>query len=364
MVPLPCIPLEAALQADMFAEMLVAAYKNPSEWLPITLVQNANMLTATIDIDSKRLANALFPKDYGTKQKREDELLRRFPTLPLPYIMKPSVLVDNGGVILAWSLAGVLSPDIQVCPFLRWLFLLLTSQALMWNSLSHINGMLAKSTSPDWLPEVSATLKCLNPDPSIPAMVPLPCIPLEAALQADMFAEMLVTAYKNPSEWLPITLVQNANTLTATIDIDSKRLANALFPKDYGTKQKREDELLRRFPTLPLPYIMKPSVLVDNGGVILAWSLAGVLSPDIQVCPFLRWLFLLLTSQALMWNSLSHINGMLAKSTVGASSRSNWRNTEAHFKDTDLEGCLNFSPGWFQQGRSISAASTSPLIHP
>ncbi|KIJ12099.1 hypothetical protein PAXINDRAFT_83472 [Paxillus involutus ATCC 200175] len=128
--------------------------------------------------------------------------------------------------------------------------------------------------------------------------------------------------------------------LTATIDIDSKRLANALSPKDYGTKQKREDELLHRFPTSPLPYIMKPSVLVDNGGVILAWSLPGVLSPDIQVRPFLRWL------------------------TVGASSRSNWRNTEAHFKDADLEGCLNFSPGWFQQGRSISAASTSPLIHP
>ncbi|KAF8833841.1 hypothetical protein BDN67DRAFT_916160 [Paxillus ammoniavirescens] len=46
---------------------------------------------------------------------------------------------------------------------------------------------------------------------------------------------------------------------------------------------------------------------------------------------------------------------MLAKSTVGASSHSNWHNAEAHFKDADLESCLNVSPGWFQQGRSVSA---------
>ncbi|KIJ12178.1 hypothetical protein PAXINDRAFT_14951 [Paxillus involutus ATCC 200175] len=158
--------------------------------------------------------------------------------------------------------------------------------------------------------------ECLNPDPSIAATVPLPCIPLEATLQADMFTEMLVTAYKNPT----------------TIDINSKRLADALSPKDYGTKQKQEDELLRRFPTSPLPYIMKPSACRQR------WGHLGMVSVRPSVPRHPR-----------------------------ASSRSNWRNTEAHFKDTDLEGCLNFSPGWFQQGRSspdwLPKVSTTLKVH-
>ncbi|KIK74396.1 hypothetical protein PAXRUDRAFT_51422, partial [Paxillus rubicundulus Ve08.2h10] len=86
---------------------------------------------------------------------------------------------------------------------------------------------------------------------------------------------------------------------------------------------------------------MGPTVLIDTAGVVLLWSLPEVLSSHFQ---------------DLMWGVLSPINAMLSRSVSEPTANGTWRIAYRNFDGADMQGCLNFSPVWFQQGRNASTA--------
>lgn len=68
------------------------------------------------------------------------------------------------------------------------------------------------------------------------------------------------------------------------IDIDARRLADALTERDHGTNNKREASLKARFPVPTSDELIEePTLFVDRGGVILVWYLPDVLSGAFQV---------------------------------------------------------------------------------
>ncbi|KIK72340.1 hypothetical protein PAXRUDRAFT_22102 [Paxillus rubicundulus Ve08.2h10] len=143
--------------------------------------------------------------------------------------------------------------------------------------------------------------------------------------QVDRFAEMLALAYNNP----------------VVINNDVKCVQEALNAHNYGTNAKREVDLLRWFNMPEIPPIMGPAVLIDTAGVMLLWSLPEVLSSHFQ---------------DLMWGALSPINAMLSRSVSEPTANGTWRIAHRNFDGADMQGCLNFSPAWFQQGRNASTA--------
>ncbi|KAF8835195.1 hypothetical protein BDN67DRAFT_1015750 [Paxillus ammoniavirescens] len=169
----------------------------------------------------------------------------------------------------------------------------------------------------------------LQSDPNVPPSILSPYIPVDAVQQADRFTEMLVLAYKNP----------------IVIDIDTKRLQEGLNAHNYGTNKKQEVDLLRRFNVPEIPPIVTPAVLVDKAGVVLLWSLPEVLSSNFQ---------------DLMWEALNPINAMLACSVTEPKADGTWHMAHGNFKGAEIQGCLNFSPAWFQQGRNVSRLNISP----
>ncbi|KIK73117.1 hypothetical protein PAXRUDRAFT_179217 [Paxillus rubicundulus Ve08.2h10] len=86
---------------------------------------------------------------------------------------------------------------------------------------------------------------------------------------------------------------------------------------------------------------MTPAVLVDKAGVVLLWSLPEVLSSHFQ---------------DLMWEALNPINAMLACSIAEPKANSTWCMVHSNFEGVDIQGYLNFSPAWFQQGRNASTS--------
>ncbi|KAF8833721.1 hypothetical protein BDN67DRAFT_985833, partial [Paxillus ammoniavirescens] len=81
----------------------------------------------------------------------------------------------------------------------------------------------------------------------------------------------------------------------------------------------------------------KNPILVDKAGVVLLWSLPEVLSSNFQ---------------DLMWEALNPINAMLACSVAEPKADGTWCMAHDNFEGVEIQGCLNFSPAWFQQGRN------------
>ncbi|KIK72478.1 hypothetical protein PAXRUDRAFT_105233, partial [Paxillus rubicundulus Ve08.2h10] len=123
--------------------------------------------------------------------------------------------------------------------------------------------------------------------------------------------------------------------IPVVINIDVKRVQEALNAHDYGTNAKWEADLLHRFNMPEIPPIMGPAVLIDMAGVVLLWSLPEVLSSHVQVSAYLS------TAWAPTVNST-------------------WRIAHRNFDGADMQGCLNFSPAWFQQGRNVSLPAILP----
>ncbi|KIK72409.1 hypothetical protein PAXRUDRAFT_180737, partial [Paxillus rubicundulus Ve08.2h10] len=90
---------------------------------------------------------------------------------------------------------------------------------------------------------------------------------------------------------------------------------------------------------------MGPAVLIDMAGVMLLWSFPEVLSSHFQ---------------DLMWGALSPINTMLSRSISEPTANSTWRIVHRNFDGADMQGCLNFSQVWFQQGRNVSLPAILP----
>ncbi|KIK79103.1 hypothetical protein PAXRUDRAFT_162183, partial [Paxillus rubicundulus Ve08.2h10] len=89
------------------------------------------------------------------------------------------------------------------------------------------------------------------------------------------------------------------------------------------------------------PPIMTPAVLVDKAGVVLVWSLPEVLSSHFQVNAYC----------STAWIS-TDLSGPHADNT--------WCMVHGNFEGADIQGCLNFSSAWFQQGRNVSCPNISP----
>ncbi|KIK74758.1 hypothetical protein PAXRUDRAFT_19562 [Paxillus rubicundulus Ve08.2h10] len=124
--------------------------------------------------------------------------------------------------------------------------------------------------------------------PTVPPSIPSPFIPVYAMQQADGFAEMLALAYNNPGGSVMLSAWTTVLIIPVVINIDAKRVQEALNAHDYGTNAKREADLLRRFNMPEIPPIMGPTVLIDTAGIVLLWSLPEVLSSHFQAstaCP-------------------------------------------------------------------------------
>ncbi|KIK75129.1 hypothetical protein PAXRUDRAFT_76007, partial [Paxillus rubicundulus Ve08.2h10] len=57
-----------------------------------------------------------------------------------------------------------------------------------------------------------------------------------------------------------------------------------------------------------------------------------------------------------MWGALSPINTMLSCSISEPMANGTWHIAHRNFDGADMQGCFNFSPVWFQQGRNASTA--------
>ena len=94
-------------------------------------------------------------------------------------------------------------------------------------------------------------------------------------------------------------------------------------------------------------------------GHILAWYLPGAVSQPNQVCvTCLAYHEALMQLQSLMWENLALLEGLLLGS-IQAGSSQNWHMAPQYFRtEAALKGAINLSPGWFQQGRHVSASIT------
>ncbi|KAF8835737.1 hypothetical protein BDN67DRAFT_1015286 [Paxillus ammoniavirescens] len=187
----------------------------------------------------------------------------------------------------------------------------------------------------------------MHPDPAILPSVPSPFIPVYAMQQVDRFAEMLVLTYNNPGGSVMLSAWTAVLIIPVVININVKCVQEALNAHDYGMNAKQEADLLRRFNMPEIPPIMGPAVLVDTAGVVLLWSLPEVLSSHFQ---------------DLMWGALSPINAMLSCSVSEPMANGTWRIVHGNFDGAEMQGCLNFSPAWFQQGRNMSLPAILPNL--
>ncbi|KIK72408.1 hypothetical protein PAXRUDRAFT_58440, partial [Paxillus rubicundulus Ve08.2h10] len=93
----------------------------------------------------------------------------------------------------------------------------------------------------------------MHPEPTIPPSVPSPFIPVYAMQQADRFAEMLVLAYNNPGGSVMLSAWTAVLISPVVINIDAKRVQEALNAHNYGMNAKQEADLLRRFNVPEIP---------------------------------------------------------------------------------------------------------------
>ncbi|KIK74341.1 hypothetical protein PAXRUDRAFT_176022 [Paxillus rubicundulus Ve08.2h10] len=127
----------------------------------------------------------------------------------------------------------------------------------------------------------------MHPDPAVPPSVPSPFIPVYAVQQVDRFAEMLALAYNNPGGSVMLLAWTAVLIIPVVININAKRVQEALNAHNYGTNAKREADLLCQFNMPEIPPTMGPTVLIDTAGVVLLWSLPEVLSSHFQVSAYL-----------------------------------------------------------------------------
>jgi hypothetical protein len=151
---------------------------------------------------------------------------------------------------------------------------------------------------------------------------------------------------------------------TVKLDIDIVRYNEALGKEEKGTNEKREDDLLKRFPPTAEITLDKPAVVIDNGGRYILWYLPEVISQLFQVCydhndghrPYILTIFKadMFSATAGMRNELKH---SIATSRPGKK-HPNWRIDDDHFFPTIhpslTPGCINVSPCWFKLGREVS----------
>ncbi|KIK72982.1 hypothetical protein PAXRUDRAFT_179546, partial [Paxillus rubicundulus Ve08.2h10] len=167
--------------------------------------------------------------------------------------------------------------------------------------------------------------------------------------QADRFAEILALAYNNPGGSVTLSAYTAVLIIPVVINIDTKHVQEALNAHNYGTNAKQEADLLHRFNMPEIPPIMGPAVLIDMASVMLLWSLPEVLSSHFQ---------------DLMWGALSPINAMLSRSVSEPTANGTWHIVHRNFDGADMQGCLNFSPAWFQQGRNVKVSATLKARNP
>ena len=109
-------------------------------------------------------------------------------------------------------------------------------------------------------------------------------------------------------------------------------------------------------PTMAPRELTEPTMIMDRSGHVLAWYLPGAVSQPNQVCvTCLASREALMQLQSLMWENLALLEGALLGS-IQAGSSQNWRTAPQYFRtEAALKGAINLSPGWFQQGRHVSA---------
>ena len=130
-------------------------------------------------------------------------------------------------------------------------------------------------------------------------------------------------------------------------------------PSKSGTKASNEKEASLRwwYPLLNGDTASLPCIIVDMQGIILAWYLSGILTDSRQV-----GLFALSDSngkpdanQNSMLVAREKLRLLLEKLLHCSST---WHNDLKNFHPGEgLQGSVNLSPAWFQQGHDVSASS-------
>lgn len=76
---------------------------------------------------------------------------------------------------------------------------------------------------------------------------------------------------------------------------DAEELCAYMSKKPRGFNLDYEDALLERFPPVSgtesvlandIPILLRPGIIVDSSGRILAWALPGILTEERQVRPY------------------------------------------------------------------------------
>ena len=120
----------------------------------------------------------------------------------------------------------------------------------------------------------------------------------------------------------------------------------------------QEARLQKQYPPIfkDAVFVDVPHIIVDLHGIILAWCLPDILSPERQVCGQLHPVIWIITyKQKIIMELMELLKPLL---TVPNQSGS-WRVSDAYFKsqescDKFSPGVVNMSPAWFQLGHEVS----------
>ncbi|KAI9430701.1 hypothetical protein H4582DRAFT_2063488 [Lactarius indigo] len=122
-------------------------------------------------------------------------------------------------------------------------------------------------------------------------------------------------------------------------------------PNNPGTQvsKQKEASLKRQYPllegTAAALTISRPCIVIDNQGMILAWHLPGILNDS--------W-------QGEMMAATEKLHLLLSKHQSSTS----WHVDPEIFPSglEGLQGVINISPAWFQQGHEVSTALRKPAV--
>jgi hypothetical protein len=107
--------------------------------------------------------------------------------------------------------------------------------------------------------------------PPPPLMAPVPDIHINMVVAAAQLAETLAEAFLNP----------------ININLDAARYAEGLGAREAGTDEAREKKIAEKPNNAPhfdpCEWRDRPLVLVDKGGIIIAWYLPGALAKMVEV---------------------------------------------------------------------------------
>jgi hypothetical protein len=116
-VPFPKWPVDLLEECEYAAKVIVQAIKNPSKSLPLIItpwLTSQSVRTEWSVVDYVEALRNVGPRCTGQQDKVENKLMESFPPCESTLLSAPTVICDRDGLVMAWYLPGILSPQRQV----------------------------------------------------------------------------------------------------------------------------------------------------------------------------------------------------------------------------------------------------------